>query len=51
MKEVYKVFLALKIHSNWSFLELYNLPVALRFWFIEELIEQRKRESEAQGNN
>jgi hypothetical protein len=51
MKEVYRLFLSFKRNSNWSFLELYNLPVALRTWFIEEFIEQKNREREAAENN
>jgi hypothetical protein len=51
MKEVYKLFLVFKRHANWSFLELYNLPVALRTWFIQEFVEQKNRETEAQENS
>jgi hypothetical protein len=50
MKEVYRLFLSFKEHANWSFLELYNLPVALRSWFIDEFVEQKAREQEAREN-
>jgi hypothetical protein len=51
MKEVYKLFIAFKSHASWSFLELYNLPVALRAWLFEEFISQKNAESEARENN
>jgi hypothetical protein len=50
MKHVYKLFLAFKDNSNWSFLELYNLPVALRSWFIDEFVEQKERQQKALEN-
>jgi hypothetical protein len=37
----------LKYHGGWSFMEAYNLPVALRLWFMERLAEQLKDESDA----
>ena len=37
----------MKYHGGWSFTELYNLPVGLRSWFAEKLIEQLKQEAEA----
>tara|TARA_B100001123_G_C15343828_1_gene1036134 strand:- start:527 stop:688 length:162 start_codon:yes stop_codon:yes gene_type:complete len=51
MKDVYRLFITFKNHSNWSFLELYNLPVALRTWLIEEFIKQKADETEAKQNN
>ena len=33
--------------GNWSFLELYNLPIGLRTWFYEKLVEYKKQENEA----
>ena len=37
----------MKYHGGWSFTELYSLPVGLRNWFAEKLIEQKKEEIKA----
>ena len=47
METVYKLFFFIKTYSNWTFLELYNLPVALRKWFTDQIIDLKKRENEA----
>jgi len=44
---VYEEFFLLKHHGGWSFTELYNLPVALRRWFLERMTDEFKREKEA----
>jgi len=44
---VYEQFFFLKMHGGWSFIEAYNLPVALRSWFLERLSKQIKDEAEA----
>ena len=46
MKQVYEQFFLLKYHGGWSFIEAYNLPVALRNWFIERLADQFEQEKE-----
>jgi hypothetical protein len=46
MKNVYELFFILKNKSNWSFLEMYNLPIALRKWFVEKYIELAKEQNE-----
>jgi hypothetical protein len=47
MKSVYEQFFALKYHGGWSFIEAYNLPLGLRKWFVERLIQEIEKESEA----
>jgi hypothetical protein len=47
MKSVYEQMFNLKYYGGWSLIELYNLPVGLRTWFIERLIKQLKDEAEA----
>jgi len=47
MEQVYEQFFLLKYHGGWSFIEAYNLPVALRVWFLERLSKQIKDEAEA----
>jgi len=47
MEQVYEQFFLLKYHGGWSFIEAYNLPVALRTWFLERLSKQIKDEAEA----
>ena len=46
MASVYEEFFVLKHHGGWSFFEAYNLPVALRRWFLERLAEQFEKENE-----
>tara|TARA_R110000824_G_scaffold175520_7_gene354042 strand:+ start:6597 stop:6755 length:159 start_codon:yes stop_codon:yes gene_type:complete len=43
---VYEELFVLKHHGGWSFVEAYNLPIALRRWFVERLIKEFKRENE-----
>lgn len=47
MEQVYEQFFLMKYYGGWSFIEAYNLPVALRTWFIERLSKQIKDEAEA----
>ena len=44
MKSVYEQFFNLKYHGNWSFLEAYNLPIGLRDFFSQKLIDQKELE-------
>ena len=46
MEGVYDQFFYLKYHGGWSFIEAYNLPVGLRTWFVNKLVEQIKLENE-----
>jgi len=46
MHNVYEAFFFLKYSGGWSFSEAYNLPVGLRTWFVERLVEQLKKEAE-----
>ena len=46
MEHVYEQFFLLKHHGNWSFIELYNLPVGLRVWFLERLSKHFEEEKE-----
>jgi len=46
MADVYEQFFLLKYHGGWSLIEAYNLPVALRTWFIKRLSEQIESENE-----
>jgi hypothetical protein len=36
----------MKQFGNWSFFEIYNLPVALRNWFYEQLVKLKEKEVE-----
>jgi hypothetical protein len=36
---VYEVLFVLMQHGNWNFRDAYCLPVALRTWFYEKLVE------------
>jgi hypothetical protein len=47
MKSVYEEFFTLKYHGGWSFIEAYNLPVGLRRWFLERLVQQFEEENES----
>ena len=48
MEQVYEQFFLMKYHGGWSFMEAYNLPVALRTWFMKRLAKQIEDENEAQ---
>ena len=48
MQNIYEQFFFMKMFGNWSFIELYNLPIGLRSWFFDKLVEYKKKESEAQ---
>lgn len=45
-KNLYEQAFALKYHGNWSFIEVYSLPVKLRNWFTKRLQEQKEFEQE-----
>ena len=47
MQNVYEAFFFLKYAGGWSFSEAYNLPIGLRTWFVERLVQQLERENEA----
>ncbi len=43
---VYDQFFYLKYYGGWSLFESYNLPVGLRKWFTEILVNHMKEEAE-----
>ena len=47
IENVYEQFFMLKHHGGWSFIEVYNLPVGLRHWWLERLEKQFKEENDA----
>jgi hypothetical protein len=47
MENVYEQFFFLKYSGGWSFSEAYNLPLGLRKWFVERLVQQIESENEA----
>ena len=49
-KVIYEEIFQLKYFAGWSFIEIYNLPVGLRRWFINRLIRQLKEEKENAKN-
>jgi hypothetical protein len=48
IQNVYEQFFYMKYYSNWSLMELYNLPVGLRKWYFDKLLEQKEKEVEAE---
>jgi len=46
-QNIYEVFFYLKYFGGFSLFESYNLPVGLRKWFIDKLMNQLKEESDA----
>jgi len=44
---MYEQFFFLKYQGGWSFTEAYSLPIKLRNWFTERLVEQLEKENEA----
>ena len=51
MQSVYDQFFYLKYYGGWSFFEAYNLPIGLRQWFLNRLVEHKKEENEALEEN
>ncbi len=47
MEQVYEQFFILKHFGGWSFIEMYNLPVGLRLWWIDRLQKQFEEEKQA----
>ena len=47
IEAVYEEFFLLKYYTSWSLMELYNLPVGLRRWFLKRLAKQKEHEKEA----
>ena len=46
MQNVYKNFFYMKYYRGWSLFELYNLPVGLRQWYVQMLIDHKAEENE-----
>ena len=46
MEKIYEQSFILKQEGNWSFTEAYNLPIGLRDWFVQRLIQQLEKEKE-----
>ena len=44
---VYEEIFLLQYHMGWSFIEAYSLPIQIRRWFLNRLVQQLKEESEA----
>ena len=47
MENVYEQFFILKHYGAWSLIELYNLPVGLREWWLNRTIQEYEKEKEA----
>ncbi len=47
IEQVYEQFFILKHHGGWSLFELYNLPVGLRNWFFQRLLDEYEKEKKA----
>jgi hypothetical protein len=50
-KGIYEEFFLLKQYGNWSFWEVYNLPVLVRKWFLKRLTEEKENERKAREGN
>jgi len=46
MEKIYEQFFLLKYYSNWTLIELYNLPIGLRRWFFDRLVQQKEEEAQ-----
>jgi len=45
MERVYETFFFLKNNYNWSFMELYNLPIGLRRWFVRKYSDMIEKQN------
>ena len=48
MENVYEQFFTLKHYGSWSLIELYNLPVGLRKWWLDRTIQDYEKQNEEQ---
>ena len=46
VENVYEELFYLKHYGGWSFIEVYNLPIQLREWWVKRLIKQFEAEAE-----
>ncbi len=46
LKTVYEQFFYMKYYGGWSLFELYSLPLGLRNWYFQMLVEQKDKEAE-----
>ena len=46
IENVYEQIFLLKYHGGWSFIEVYNLPILIRGWFLKRLVKQKNDEAE-----
>ena len=44
-ESIYEEFFNLKYYGGWSFFEAYNLPIVLRRWFLNRLVQQKEKEN------
>ena len=47
IKEVYEQFFYMKYYAGWSLFELYSLPIGLRNFYVEMLIQMKQKQKEA----
>ena len=47
IKSIYEQFFHMKYHAGWGLYELYHLPIGLRTYYIQMLIDNKEREKEA----
>ena len=45
LETVYTKFFQMKMYGNWSFFEVYSLPVQLRNWFYDQLVNAKEEEA------
>ena len=50
MEGVYEHFFFLKHYGGWSFVEAYNLPIGLREWFVDRLVQHLEAERSAMSS-
>ena len=46
MENVYEQFFILKHYGSWSLIELYNLPIGLRKWWLDRTLKEYEKEKE-----
>ena len=50
-EQLYEQFFTLKHYGGWSMFELYNLPVALRNWWLKRTIKEYEEEAKKMKNS
>ena len=47
IKNIYEQFFSMKYYAGWSIFELYSLPIGLRNFYVQMLVDLKEKQKEA----